>query len=190
MVTREEIEERRVRVAEAASRVLVRDGLTALSVRNVAAEAGLAPSSLRYAVPTQADLREGAIDLVYARLQERIDAVDDTDEALWASTILQELLPLDEQRRIEMKVGLALGTAAMTDEELMPVWQRVHDRVREVCVRAMSALLGEAASEVEVDRVHGLIDGLALHIVRQPERYDSQRAVAALDAYLQTLKNQ
>lgn len=185
VTTREEIEVRREKIAEAALRVLARDGLPELSVRNVAAEAGLAPSSLRYVIPTQASLREHAVDLVLDRLQARISAVTASDEPSWARTILLELMPLDEQRRVEMEVTLALGTAAMTDETLMPVYLRVHDTVRAVCARAARALMGADAPAAEVDRLHGLVDGLSLHIVRQPPGYGNDRAVSALDLHLQ-----
>lgn len=184
MTTREEIEQRRVQIAEAAIRVLVREGLTALSVRNVAAEAELAPSSLRYVVPTQAELRESAIDLTFERFQARVDAVSESDDAAGARAILMELLPLDEQRRMEMEVTLALGTAAMTDESLMPLYLRVHDSARTACAKAADLLLGEDVTEAEVDRLHSLVDGLALHILRQPAGFFNDRAVAALELHL------
>ena len=187
MTTRDELENRRRQIAEAALRVLARDGLLALSVRNVAAEADLAPSSLRYAVPTQADLREQAMELLLARLQERIDAVGDPEDEQWARSVLLELIPLDATRRIEMEVMLELGTAAMSAPELMPVYLRGHEIVRSACERAVRVLLGEAATDVETDRLHGLVDGLALHIVRLPPEAGAERAVAALDLHLHQL---
>jgi AcrR family transcriptional regulator len=110
---REELEERRQLVSEAAWRILVRDGLGELSVRNVAAEAGLAPSSLRYVFPTQASVREQAVSLVRDRLTERLRAVPtEPDGRARARAMLLELMPLDADRRMEMEVYLALGTAA------------------------------------------------------------------------------
>ena len=55
--------QREVEVAEAAWRVLRRDGVTSLSVRNVAAEAGLATGSLRRAFPTQDALLAFSLEL-------------------------------------------------------------------------------------------------------------------------------
>lgn len=184
MTTREEIEERRRGIAGAALRVLAREGLQELSVRKVAAEAGLAPSSLRYAVPTQAGLRELAISLVIDRLQARIDAVVAVDVAQWARAVMLELLPLDGNRRFEMEVSLALGTAALSEEELMPIYLKTHEAVHAVCAKAARVLVGEDYSQAQVDRLHGLIDGLALHIVRQPPEAGTERAVAALDLHL------
>jgi DNA-binding transcriptional regulator YbjK len=128
-------------VSEAAWRVMVRDGLTALSVRNVAAEAGLPPSSLRYTFPTQASVRDSAVALLVERMAARVARHGDSETAAdGARAILLELLPLDDERRIEMEVSLALGAMAMTDRALWQAHQRTHLAVREACAtRARSA---------------------------------------------------
>lgn len=169
-------------VSEAAWRVMVRDGLTALSVRNVAAEAGLPPSSLRYTFPTQASVRDGAVALLVERMAERVARHrEGTDEA---RAILLELLPLDDERRVEMEVSLALGAMAMTDRALWQAHQRTHLAVRDACARAI-ALLGVDSGEVA--GTHALIDGLALHLVRQSPDAGDRWALDALDAYLERL---
>ncbi|GAB3604936.1 TetR/AcrR family transcriptional regulator [Conyzicola nivalis] len=179
-------------VSEAAWRVMVRDGLTALSVRNVAAEANLPPSSLRYTFPTQASVRDSAVALLVERMAERVarhgeSGADDTAEAdaSTARAILLELLPLDDERRVEMEVSLALGAMAATDRALWQAHQRTHLAVREACVRAL-ALLG--ADPRDVDGTHALIDGLALHLVRQAPTTGDAWALRALDAHLHRLR--
>ncbi|MEE1651147.1 TetR family transcriptional regulator C-terminal domain-containing protein [Brachybacterium sp. J144] len=190
MTTRDELEHRRREIAGAALRVLARDGLRALSVRNVAAEAGLAPSSLRYAVPTQASLREQAMELLLERLQQRIGAAGEPAGIPWARAVLHELLPLDATRRVEMEVTLELGTAAMTDEALVPLHLQLHEAIRGVCAEALSALCGDAdlrVRAVETARLHALVDGLALHVVRRPPGTGEEEAITALDRHLASL---
>jgi len=170
-------------VSEAAWRVLVRDGLTELSVRNVAAEAGLPPSSLRYSFPTQASVRERAVALLVERLSARVDehsrrASAGDDEA---RAILLELLPLDDERRVEMEVSLALGAMAMTDHALWEAHQHTHRAVRAACARAIELIGGDPR---DVDGTHALIDGLALHLVRQSPLDGTDWAKRALDAHL------
>ncbi|MCZ2263775.1 TetR/AcrR family transcriptional regulator [Isoptericola sp. QY 916] len=177
-------DERRRQVSEAAWRVLVRDGLEALSVRNVAAEAGLPQSSLRYTFPTVASVRERAVALVLERLQERVAAVD-VDGASWSREVLAQLLPLDAERRTEMEVYLALGTAAMTDPALRDGHRASQDAIRDVCARALAALTGRAPSGVEVRELHALVDGLALHVVRQDPDADAGWALDVLDTHLE-----
>jgi AcrR family transcriptional regulator len=168
--------------------VLVRDGLEALSVRHVAAEAGLPQSSLRYTFPTVASVRERAVALVVERLRERVDAVGGTGEE-WARSALAELLPLDAERRTEMEVYLALGTAAMTDPALREAHRAVQAGVREVCARALAALTGapsDGAAPVDdaLREQHALVDGLALHVVRQDPGEDAGWARDVLDAHV------
>jgi DNA-binding transcriptional regulator YbjK len=179
-------------VSEAAWRVMVRDGLTALSVRNVAAEAGLPPSSLRYTFPTQSSVRDSAVTLLVERMAERVArhgeghvASGSADDAAAARAILLELLPLDDERRVEMEVSLALGAMAATDRALWQAHQRTHLAVREACARAIG-LMG--ADQGDIEGTHALIDGLALHLVRQAPQASDAWALRALDAHLHRLR--
>jgi DNA-binding transcriptional regulator YbjK len=181
-----DVAERDRLVSEAAWRVLVRAGLTELSVRNVAAEAGLPPSSLRYTFPTQASVRTRAVALLVERLTARVaqhggGAESGVDAA---RAILLELLPLDETRRTEMEVSLALGAMAMTDHALWEAHQHADVAVRDACARALE-ILGADASDVA--GTHAFIDGLALHLVRQAPDVGTSWAEDALDAYVARL---
>ncbi|MFB9857179.1 TetR/AcrR family transcriptional regulator [Paenarthrobacter aurescens] len=172
-------------VSEAAWRVLVRDGLASLSVRHVAAEAGLPPSSLRYTFPTQSDLRIRAFERVIDRFRERVAGVAGYGSPAWARETLMQLLPLDEERRLEMEVFLVLGNAAITDTAMRPLDLAAHRANHELCTRALTVLQGsEAVDELEVNRLHALIDGLALHLVRQPSETGAFWAVETLDAHM------
>ncbi|MFF3490387.1 TetR/AcrR family transcriptional regulator [Streptomyces sp. NPDC002795] len=183
-------EERNRLVSEAAWTVLVRDGIPALSVRKVAAEAGLPPSSLRYTLPTQASLRIKAYEMVAEHTTTRVAAIPEGDDQ-WTRKVLMELLPLDEQRRLEMEVSLILGTAAMTDPALHQTHRSVHRTLRDVCERAARTLpLRTGDIPVEAARLHALLDGLALHLIRQDPDDDTAWAVRVLDTHLAQLKGE
>lgn len=174
-------------VSEAAWRVLVRDGLTELSVRNVAAEAGLPPSSLRYSFPTQASVRDRAVALLVERLSARVAQHSQRESAGAdeARAILLELLPLDDERRVEMEVSLALGAMAMTDHALWEAHRHAHRAVRGACARAVELIGGDPH---DVAGTHALIDGLALHLVRQSPHTGTAWAKRALDAHLARIR--
>jgi len=174
-----DVARRNTLIAEAAWRVLVRDGPTDLSVRKVAAEAELSPSSLRHAFPTQASVRDHAVSLLLERLSERVGKVDD------AHAMLLELLPLDDERRLEMEVSLSFGTLAMTDNELNRSHKQINLAVRDVCARAIDLLDIDAK---ELAGLHAYIDGLALHLVRQDQHDDTEWALTALTAQLERLR--
>lgn len=182
-----DVEERDRLVAEAAWRVLIRDGLVGLSVRNVAAEAGLPPSSLRYTLPSQAKVRERAVALVIERLKGRLALIPEgPDSPDRARAMLLELLPLDVERRTEMEAFLALGTAAQTDVVLRRGYMTAHGFLLTVCTKSVGMLIpkGTDRYEREAARLHALIDGLALHIIRQEIEGDCAWAVDVLDLHL------
>lgn len=168
-------------VVDATWRLLAREGMQALTVRRVAAEAGLAPSSLRYTFPSQADILRKGVAALSERLKQRLSELPETLTGRdWARAAILELLPLDEQRRLEVRVFLAFGVAAVTNPALQPLWGEVDLTIREVCIRA-GAAIGKA-TEAEVDLLHAAIDGLALHLLVRHGSDDW--AYDALDHYL------
>lgn len=165
----------------------MRDGIPALSVRKVAAEAGLPPSSLRYTFPTQASLRIRAYEMVVERLAERVAAI--APGADWARAVLLELLPMDESRRLEMEITVVLGTAAMADGALRATHRTAHQAVRDLCERVVRAVgVAPAGVRGETERLHAMVDGLALHMIRQGEDEGTDWAVKVVDTHLADLK--
>jgi len=192
-----DLDDRRRIVGEAAWRVLVREGPTGVSVRKVAAEAGLPPSSLRYTFPTQASVRDAAVELLVSRLRERVDrAASATGGHDAARAVLLELLPLDDERRAEMEVTVAFAALALTDPSLRAAHEQTHAAVHDVCALALAHLgargvAGAAGSvelaDVDVELTHAVVDGLALHLLAQAVGTDASWAVTALDAHLALL---
>ncbi|MCZ2830991.1 TetR/AcrR family transcriptional regulator [Modestobacter sp. VKM Ac-2986] len=186
---------REVEVAEAAWRVLSGRGVGALSVRTVAAEAGLATGSLRRAFPTQDALLVFSLELVARRVRERIGALDLTAPAPGPQTaVLLELLPLDAERRLEMEVFLHLGSLAVGGGALREVYDTAHRELAEASLRLIGSLVeaGWAPSSldlpVEARRLHALVDGLALHLVRQDAGAPTDWATDVLTAHLHALR--
>ncbi len=186
MTSRADLERRRIDVSAAACRVLARDGLGALSVRGVAAEAGLPPSTIRYVFPSQASMREHTITLVFDRTRERVDAIPTgLPPHETAHRMLLELLPLDEERVIELDVYLALGNAALTDPDLRPALDRVVAEMRAWCERIVELVgVPPARRADEACRLHALVDGLAVHVTRLAPGESGAWAIDLLDRHL------
>jgi AcrR family transcriptional regulator len=181
-----DLDDRRRTVSEAAWRVLVRDGPTEVSVRKVAAEAGLPPSSLRYTFPTQASVRDAAVALLVSRLRERVErATHAAGGRDGARAVLLELLPLDAERRVEMEVTVSFVALALTEPSLRSAHEQTHAAVREVCALALEHL---GAPDADVELTHAVVDGLALHLLAHALGTDASWAVAALDAHLDALR--
>ena len=186
---------REVEVAEAAWRVLSTRGVGALSVRTVAAEAGLATGSLRRAFPTQEALLVFSLELVARRVRERIGELDLAAPPPAPQTaVLRELLPLDDERRLEMEVFLHLGSLALGGGALREVYDTAHRELAEGTARLLRSLVEAGWARPDLDlpvesrRLHALVDGLALHLVRQDPAAPTGWATDVLAAHLHELR--
>ncbi|NIK56079.1 TetR/AcrR family transcriptional regulator [Kribbella shirazensis] len=188
---------RREEIAEALWRVVRRDGIRAASVRTIAAEAGWSAGAVRYYFPDQAGLLSFAMDLVSRRVTERVRAIEPKGTATTiALRYLEEALPLDAERRAEFDVWMAFMAQAQAESgagALHDHVDTVHNGLRELCESLLHALADDGALAEgldlrrEVDRLHALIDGLALHAAIQPERTTPARVRQVLRHHLDSL---
>lgn len=185
---------RRQELAQALWRVVRRDGLAAVSVRTVALEAGTSPGSLRYYFATQDELLAFALDSVIDRATARLRpllAAPPTVEGV--TRVLEEFLPLDEDRRDEVEVYLAYATRSLVDPGLRRLRDRAEASSAEVVRRSVATLrdlgaLGAGRSvEEEGLLLWHLLDGLALHGTLWSDRYPPDALRAALAAHLASL---
>lgn len=186
---------RELEVAEAAWRVLQRDGIKKLSVRTVAAEAGLATASLRRAFPTQGSLFAYSLECVQQRVHERIEiAAPGATLRETVETALLQLLPLDDERRLEMEVFLVIGSMALSDPGLRPAYENANEAMAAGCGNVIGLLIqaGQARPGLhpgtEAQKLHALIDGLALHLLRKGPKEPTAWAVDVLRSHLDSLR--
>ncbi|MET4902399.1 TetR/AcrR family transcriptional regulator [Paenarthrobacter sp. CC6] len=192
MPRRIDAEARSSAIAEASLRVLERDGLSGLSVRGVAAEAGIAAASLRRAFATQHALREFCLQLIEDRVTARIAALELTGRALVDGLLLQ-LLPLDKERRLELVAQVQLGVLSLTDSALRPAAIRLSEGVDRVCHAALQ-LLVEAGQfnptrdpGYEAQRLRALLDGIAMHGLWSGELPEAGPMLRVLSRHLDEL---
>ena len=183
-------ETREVEVAEAAWRVVLAQGVRGLSVRNVAAEAGLATGSLRRAFSTQSELLKRCALLIVERAQARIAGVDRQLPAReYVEAVLSEALPLDAVRRGEMEVWLALSH----EPDLRDLCRKADQGLYELCrdmlehLRVAGVVDSDLDPTVEGIRLHALIDGLALHLVRGASSVTPEESLKVLRHHLRGL---
>jgi DNA-binding transcriptional regulator YbjK len=185
---------RREELTEALWRVVRRSGIHAVSVRAVAREAGTSPSALRHYFASTDELLGFGLTSVVDRVRSRlIPRLPHLKGRSGARTVLEQLLPLDEQRQAETEVYLAFIGRAHTD----PALRRIRDDADEQAragVRAALELLraaGELASRRDLDeetnRLYALVDGLAMHGALLPDRYPRRELQRVLDLHLEEL---
>jgi AcrR family transcriptional regulator len=190
-------EQRRRELGQAVWRVIRRDGVHRASVRAVAEEAGWSPGALRHYFATQSELLAFAMRLVVERIEARIAALDpppDPREAV--EQVLYELLPLDDERRAENEIWLAFTGRVLIDPELRIQHNEVHDALHRACAMALETLgaAGRAktgpATALQVERLHALTDGLAVHTALRPDLMPPEHIVAVMRLHLDALENE
>jgi AcrR family transcriptional regulator len=185
---------RRRLLGEALWRVVLRDGIEAASVRKVAAEAGVSAGSLRHVFPSQAELLAFAMQLVIDEVTRRVEAVEPSGDPREAvERILQSLLVLDPDTRAVFEVWLAFVARARVDPGLRPLRDTTHEQVRALCRTCIETLRagGRARADLDVadetERLHALVDGLAMHATLDPGHTTAARQVELLSLHLDGL---
>lgn len=182
---------RRSEIVDAVIRVVHRAGYAGVSVRTVAEESGWSAGAIRHYFSSQHELLAFAMADLADRAGRRIDsrgrAATDLDGLV---ALLEEVLPLDATRRAESEIWMALAIAARTEPELSAVWRDVQGRLRglmESCLLVLVEVTGRDLDiPTETDRLHALVDGLALHGTLRP-RLSVPRARAVLRAHFNQL---
>ena len=132
-------EETRKRIVEAAARVLARDGYAATSVKDIAAEAGVAPGRVHYYFKTKEDLVAAAVAEVCAP-QPLPEAGDPTEAARLA--LERTKTPDDRTRQFQALVLEMLGHATRNDPVRQTLLRTVHAE-RAVIEAAARAVIAE-----------------------------------------------
>lgn len=187
-------DERRREIAAAMWRILVRDGMGAVTVRALAGEAGWSVGAIRHYFKSQDELILFAMGEMLVSIAGRMGSLDfhNPDLAVLQNAI-EEMIPLDRQRKVEAQIWFALLTRRIANPQ---VAVKAHDldlvvrsTVRQVLLELATANLLSADRDLEVEavRLHALIDGLALHGLSEPP-LDSPAAIrAAISTHLRDL---
>jgi AcrR family transcriptional regulator len=195
-------EDRRRELAAAVWRIAARHGLAAVTVRAVAVESGWSSGALRHYFPGRSDMLLFAVDHAIDEVRHRTAALatgdatgpDEPGRALAVvRAFLAQLLPLDEQRRVESEVWLELAVRALTDPELRERRRQVDGLVRDAVASAVEwldrhGLVGTGRDRpLEVRRLHALLDGLVVQAVGRPPVLPASELPALLDRHLADL---
>lgn len=185
---------RRRELADAACRVIARNGLAGTTLADVAAESGWSIGSIRYYFPNKDELVASALWRVGERVDDRIRRLTAGGMTMKELRIAAtELLPLDAARREEALVHLAfLAQAAVVpalSEAAEDAAQRLHEPLAARIAHAVQAgeLPAHLDAEEEAARLRLLLDGLSLQLVTTPRHTSAKWAEAVLDDHLTAL---
>ncbi|UPK75418.1 TetR/AcrR family transcriptional regulator [Nocardioidaceae bacterium SCSIO 66511] len=183
---------RSAEITEALLDIVDRHGLDRVSVREVAAQAGVSIGTVQHYFPTKDTMLSGAYDEVVRRLRARLSAVrlgEDVRQNL--SVVLRELLPLDKRRVAEVRIHLAFAARAATVPGLATTQRAALAEMHEALADALNAAWGSAPGEVRAElAAHAALamaDGLALHAVSSGRWLSRREQAEALELGLDAL---
>lgn len=195
---------RRDLIGRALWRVVERDGMRGVSVRAVAAEAGVSPGSLRHYFSSQPELLVFAVELLVERVSSRITdrtarIVAGEDPVAWLTDVFMEGLPLDSTRTTEMQVWNAFVEQSRVDPLLEPARQLEWSGAQWLCRTAIVNLLGlsietfpdsplDDGLEDEASLLHALWDGLVNHLSALPQPLRAESADRLLRLYFESIR--
>jgi AcrR family transcriptional regulator len=180
-------DERRERIAEAAWRVIEREGSEGANLRRIAREAGYTTGVVTHYFRDKRELMAFAFGLVVERSTSRMAGA--AAEA-GAEGALAQLLPLDEERRRETTVWLALMGASLSDPELAAELRRRYRLAREATLPVFREALVEARvgdPDDSADELLAVVDGITVDALTDPERFPPGRQMALLRRALSRL---
>lgn len=186
--------QRKIIIAEATWNVIARDGLEKATVRGVAKEAGLSAGALRHYFSTQNELLAYSMKLVSDRVKERTEHKNYEGSQLDVMLkLLSEVLPIDDERRIEMEVWLIFSSRSLVDKKLHSLSRKVFTEIQQAVRLVIDRLtqLGFIKDgidpELEARKLHALIDGVGLHALLHPDVLTAEEMTGIIKSHLKSL---
>jgi AcrR family transcriptional regulator len=187
---------RRAELAAAVWRLASREGLDAVTMRGVAAEAGWSTGSVAHYFADKEELVLFAFETVADRVGRRIvrAAEQGRDPLELVRGQLVEGLPLDAERRAEVRLWFAFLALAETRPQLARAGREAYrewrDRIAETLEDGQrQGLVDEAIDPArEAAALVALVDGLAIQATFDPRGLTKERQLEILDERLRGLR--
>ena len=160
------------RILDGVVNVLADRGSHALSIRSVAAEAGVSPAQVQYYYRTRAELVRAGFD--HAGEQFLADIAAARPSTLM--DVVEQWLPLDSRREHRARVWLAYAAMSSVDEHLAAESARLDGELRQWFMQ-------QGISEEAAAHLFALIDGVTVQCLMVPmaeRRFLVDRALTPL----------
>lgn len=175
MPKKADAETRRRQITEALWRVSRRDGWDAVTMRHVAAEAGVSVGMVQHHFASKDEMLRFALDQIGQRYGERIVArigalPEPRDPRRVVEVVLDELLPRDDEGQVEVQAAAAFLGRAVLHPEIATSLATAGERLARFLAEQIR--LGQpdpplvTGADVERDAVGllALVDGLLAHL--------------------------
>jgi AcrR family transcriptional regulator len=184
-------EQRRREVLDATWRVIDRVGLDEATTRRIAEEAGYSNGVLAHYFTDKDDILVSALELAHSHVRARVAKLTQDRTGLEAlRAVIEEALPLDEERLLEARIEFSFVSRALNSQRLRDVREAEVAHFREaLCSLVKSArAAGEIDTALTNDEVAGeilvLIDGVSIQALLSPDQVTRGVQLRMLDFLL------
>ena len=185
-------EERRQEIALAACQAIAKNGLDAVTLLDIAREAGCTTGMLAHYFNTKWDVIIAALRLMHVRLEKRLsDGLNNQNVRL--DTILEDALPTTLEHRLESAAWLTFWGVAISRPELLERTEQMHSDWRSLvrrCVLQTTAASSTWPDDLLEDVVSSVIffmDGVYVKTLTRGSMFPPAEQVRLLRAHLEAL---
>ncbi|AAS39314.1 TetR family transcriptional regulator [Clostridium bornimense] len=189
-------DEKRKQIAEAAWNIIRKEGVEKASIRRVAAEAGMSSGALRHYFSTQDEMLLFIMNYYLEEGEKRSQNKEWSENPVQAvEEVLLELVPIDEEKKIETSVWWILALRSLTSDTIKDKKDEMTDGTYELAnsmieILALKGVLSDSMNaELEKSRLTALIEGLSIHALLRPDVYSPEKVKEVIRYHLETLCN-
>jgi AcrR family transcriptional regulator len=186
--------ERRIEVAQAAWRVIVREGLDRTSMRAIAQELGSSTGVVTHYFRDKEELTLFALEQVFehvaAEMQACVQGRQGVDRLVQMMFVA---LPLERIDRDEWKVWMAFLGYSIGREHLVQAHRTRYDLLRQIIaqeladLQAANLIRADLDLTLEANALIALVDGIGTGVVIDPEQFSSVQQQYLVRRHIGTL---
>ncbi|WP_371542797.1 TetR/AcrR family transcriptional regulator [Streptomyces sp. NBC_00554] len=188
-------QERRRQIVEAVWALIARRGLDAVTMRDLAAEAGYSNGALAPYFRNKDEILQAAFTYAFESTNSRAEeAIAGASGLAALRGLCLEIMPLDEVRVMEARVVIAFWDRAVHDERMTAVHEHAMDLWREQMytylrqARAAGEVTTTTPDERVVDTLLATLMGFQINALLAPHTTGAQRQEAVLEGLLDSLR--
>jgi TetR/AcrR family transcriptional regulator, transcriptional repressor of bet genes len=178
-------DERRRQIIDGVWRIAAGRGLGAVTLREVAAEAGVSMRLVQYYFRSKENLLLASLERLgasgSARIAAQIGMADPSPRDVVHGCLIAAL-PVDEDSRRQALVAHAFAAAALTDPQLAAATRRYPDQLQQVIANQIRQVRQEFDADAEARGLLAMVSGLTLSTLLG--EIADQDAVAVVDYHL------
>ncbi|MBM0744827.1 TetR family transcriptional regulator (plasmid) [Phormidium sp. CLA17] len=188
-------DDRRIEVAQAAWRVIVREGLDRASMRAIAQELGSSTGVVTHYFRDKEELILFALEQVVENTLEYMRACagkrqgsDRLEQMIFAA------LPLEDSGRDDWKVWIAFLGYSIGHDHLIQQHQKRYDHIRQILYQELAELQAAKLIRADLDLILeanaliALVDGIGTGVVICPEQFSAEQQRYLVHQHIHALR--